>query len=164
MALLPIPHHTQLSFTGLVYQSSEEQILLNNTTKNRNLIAQLQSQCNYLRQAFKSAGINISSEDTLVKLVSGQKIMVRDPNGLYTRLSGYQRPSRIDSNQNLPDGAFWVRLNEQALAEPNTQNISLKSDDKLIAQQRNYFAIYLKARGHICRFWIGLSGIRREIY
>lgn len=164
VAIAPLPHNAKQSYMILEHQPSEQQhhIQVRDT---RIAQSQFSSMCDYVRQAFQASGIRITNERTIAALASGKYIRVQDPDGLYTRLSGYQNPSYVDANQDYPDGAFWINLNERvALDKPNFQNISLKSNEKLVAQRGQYFAIYLKAKGHMCRFWIGLNGIKRETY
>ncbi|MEH2010853.1 hypothetical protein [Nostoc sp.] len=164
VAIAPLPHNAKQPFTKLEHQPSEQQ---NHIQDRDNRIAQsnFSSTCEYVRQAFKASGIMITDENTIARLVSGERITVGDPNRLYTHLSGHQKPIFVGANENLQDGAFWIDLNQRhALAQPNPQNISLKSNEKFVAQGEDYFAIFLQAEGHTCMFWIGWNGIERGGY
>ena len=164
--MAPLPHNSKQQQSTIVsYQPSEQQSHIQNGDTH---IAQSQSSsmCNYVRQAFKKSGIPITHESTIVKLVSGKPIIVPNANRLYDRLMNKSTEySRVDNNPKIPNGTFWIDLNDRrALAQPAIQNVSLKSNEKLFAQRRNNFAIFLKAKGHICKFWIGLNGIKRGDY
>jgi ABC-type transporter MlaC component len=166
VAMASLPNNSQQPSTILDHQPSEQQQTQIKDKENTQ-IAQISINCDYLRQAFKASGIPISDENTLATLISGKAIRFSDEfaNQLYTDLSGKQQPSYVDANQDYPNGMFWVDASQtQALAQPDNQNISLKSNKKLIAAGGNYFPIFLKAKGHTCKFWIGLNGIKRTSY